>query len=104
MEAIKSKDPESLYGLILRYDDASGKEDWDECSKLLEKRENLYGENADTRAKEIDILSEKKETDKLIKAVEQAYKDYPNNLTFATLEYLIKANASKDLNAAGSVL
>jgi len=104
IEAIKSKDPESLYGLMLRYDDASSKEDWDECSKLLDKRIALYGENEDTRGKQIDLLSEKKETDKLMKAVEEAYRDYPNSMTFVTLEYLFKVNASKDMNAASAVL
>lgn len=104
MEAVKSKDPESLYGLILRYNDAESKEDWDECSRLLRRRKTLYGENEDTRTKELDIMGKKKENEKVISGVASAYKEYPNSATFALLQYLFVANASKDMRAAGNIL
>lgn len=104
MESVKSKDPESLYGLMLRYDDAESKEDWDECQRLLNKRMKLYGENENTSTKAIEIMGKKNETEKIITAVTQGYKNYPNSAAFAMLEYLFIAEGSKDMRAASNVL
>lgn len=104
MEAIKSKDPESLIGLELRYNDAEGKESWDECATLLKKRISLYGENEDTRTKELNILAQKKETEQLQKAVDDAYRQYPNSATFTAYKYLMDANSSKNIRASANII
>ncbi len=103
-EFVKSNDPESLFGLMLRYSDASDKEDWDECQKLLDRRLRLYGENESTKAEEIGILGKKKESEKMIKALTEAYKMYPDNESFMYLEYLLVVETKKNMRAGGDLL
>ncbi len=103
-EFIKTNDPESLYGLILRFNDAYGKEDFDEAKKLLDQRIALYGENAQTTSNLIGILSKKKDYEKLLIEAEKAYKTYPDNSQFTLLKYNIEQGRQKDVYSANLIL
>ena len=104
IEHIKSNDPESLYGVILRYSEAVDREDFDEAKKLLDQRISLYGENSDTETKKLDLLAKKKDYENLFKALETAYRKYPDNSAFVILQYSIYESQSKDLGKATAIL
>lgn len=103
-ESIKTNDPESLYGLILRFDDAMNKEDYKEAWQLLAKRESLYGNSKAIVNGRIRIHAEKKEYEEMLKLLEKAFKDYPSDAGFTRLQYLITYNATKDAKKSSAIL
>ena len=103
-ESIKTNDAESLIALIMRYDDAINKEDYDEAKKILDRRIELYGNNEETILKGIDILSKKKDIEDLLKIAEKGYKDYPDNLSFVYMKYYIMQQNEKDLSKSNEIL
>jgi hypothetical protein len=103
-ELVKEKDPESLYGLRLLYNDAFEKEEYDEALKLVNKRISLYGANENTIYSNIQILIKKNDIDALLKELEKAYTAYPEEPTFVTMKYNVFLNVQKDKNAADEFL
>jgi tetratricopeptide (TPR) repeat protein len=81
-EFIKTNDPESLYGFILRQSEATEKEDYDEALKLLKQREVLFGKNAGTEISRIVLLSKKKDNEQVIKLIIDGAQKYPDNETY----------------------
>ena len=104
MEFVKSNDPESLYGLILLYNDAVNKEDYTEAQSLLEKRMASFGKNADTQSRTIDLMSKRKEIEKLLKELDYAFKTYPDNRTFLVMQYGVMQNVTKDPKKSNALL
>jgi tetratricopeptide (TPR) repeat protein len=104
IEFVKTNDSTSLYGLVLLYNDAKDREDYNEARRLLDKRVATYGKNADTEAKLIDILAAKKDYETLIKEIDVAYKQYPDEEAFVSLQYTLTQNVTKDIKKANEVL
>ena len=104
LESIKTNDPQSLYGLILLYNDAIKKEDYKEAGELLQKREDLYGINKTTINNHISIYAGQKQFEEVLKVVNQAYEKYPADEDFATMEYYVSYNTSKDPKKAAGIL
>jgi len=104
IEFVKSNDPDGLYGLDLLYSDAINKEDYDEAQTLLDKRMSTYGKNAETEMKTLDLLSKKKEIEKLLKELDVAYKTYPENRTFLVMQYSVTQSVTKDLKKSNAIL
>jgi len=104
IEFIKTNDPESLYGLLLLYSDAINKEDYEEAQTLLEKRMATFGKNAETQTRVIDLLSRRKETEKMLKEMDYAYKTYPENRTFLVMQYGLLQNVNKDMKKSNALL
>ena len=100
-EFIKTNDPESLYGLILRYYDAYNKEDYNEAENLLKRRVELYGENENTTIKQLYIYSKKKENEKFLQALTTAVDKYPDNSTLVSTQYSVEQSLNK--NTAKSI-
>ena len=104
MEFVKTNDPESLYGLALRYSEAINKEDYTEAQTLLDLRMATYGKNEDTQTKTIDLMSKRKEIEKLLKELDYAYKTYPGNRTFLVMQYGVLQNVTKDMKKGNALL
>jgi tetratricopeptide (TPR) repeat protein len=104
IEFIKTNDSLSLYALILLANDANGREDFNEADRLLKKRIELYGANVDTEIKFIDILAKKKDYEAVLKELDKAYKAYPDEATFVSMQYTLTENMTKDLKKANDVL
>jgi len=104
MESVKKNDPESLYGLMLRYDETENKEDWNEAESLLNRWVALYGSDAETDIKRLNIYNKKNETGKVLEAVNNGYKKWPDNVTFAVYKYFIALNSDKNLRKANDIL
>ncbi len=104
LESIKTNDPESLYALILRFDDAMNKEDFKDAWQLLEKRESIYGGSKAIVNGRIRIHAEKKEYEELLKLLDKAYSTYPDDDGFTRMKYLITFNMTKDAKKSASIL
>ncbi|MDE3236832.1 MAG: DUF3857 domain-containing protein [Bacteroidota bacterium] len=103
-EFIKSNDPESLYGLILRYFDAFNKEEYDEAQKLLNRRTELYGKTEDIEVKQLNIYARKKDVENFLKELDAAVTQYPDNATIIGMQYNIAQSLNKDAAKAQSIL
>lgn len=104
IESIKMNDPESLYGVILRYNDAENKEDWDEALSILNRWIELYGDNAETETKMLTIYNKKNEPAKVLEIVNKSYARWPDNTTFVIYKYFVTLNTDKDLRKANDIL
>ena len=103
-EFVKTNDPESLYGLELRYYDAYNKEDYIEAENLLYKRQDLYGINEGTLIKHLYIYSKKKEVENFMKLLDKAYDLYPDNATIVTMKFSIEESVNKNPSRSMSIL
>lgn len=103
-EFIKSNDPNSMYGIALRYQEAYNKEDFDSAKILLNQRIQLYGANAETATKSIDILGKKKDYENVVKELDKAYKMYPGNRAFTAMEYGVMQSINKDPKKSNKLL
>ena len=103
-EFVKTNDPESLYGFMLRYYDAYNKEDYTEAEKILDKREALYGANDETVLKHLYIYSKKKEVENFLKLLDKAYDRYPDNVTVVELKYSIEESMNKNSSRPIAIL
>ncbi|MES2645253.1 MAG: DUF3857 domain-containing protein [Bacteroidota bacterium] len=104
IEFIKSNDSLSLYGIILLYNEALEREDYNEANRLLVKRTDIYGNNSETEAKLLDLLSKKKDYEALLKELDVAYKKYPDEYAFVSMQYNLTNNVTKDLKKSNEVL
>lgn len=104
MEFVKTNDSLSLFGLMLAYNDAIEREDFETAQQKLEKREALYGSNLETRLKWLDLYSNRKEYERLLTELDIAYKDYPNSVAIVAMQYRATESRTKDLKKANEVL
>lgn len=104
IEFIKSNDSLSLFGLVLLYNEARDREDYNEAMRLLEKRVSLYGANVETEHRLLDLLGDKKDYEGLLKALDNAYNKYPNEYAFVSMQYAVTEKVTKDLRKANDIL
>ena len=104
IEFIKTNDPESLLALEYRFNEAQKKEDYDECLNLLNKRVELYGKNVETDLNLVNLLARKKDIEKVLKLIDEDYKQYPWNVSFVSIEYNLQKDSYKDQAKAAAVL
>jgi tetratricopeptide (TPR) repeat protein len=104
IEFIKTNDPESLIALQYRYNDAINKEDFDDATRLLNRRVELYGSNADTDLKLLNLLGKKKDVENLMKQYETSVKKYPNNVSFVAIDYRMQQDVYKNPKKAMDLL
>jgi len=95
-ELVKSNDPESLYGLILRYYDAYNKEDYNEAETLLNRNEEIYGVTDETTIKHLYLFNKRKEVESFLKLLDKAYDKYPDNATIVNMKYTIEESVNKN--------
>ncbi len=103
-ESIKTHDPESPSGLVLRYYEALGKEKWDDAIALMDRYMALYGERADGELKLIEALYKKKDNERVTKEIDKAFNSYPDVYDIVMDKFAIALNGTKDLRAANEIL
>ncbi|MBL0103413.1 MAG: tetratricopeptide repeat protein [Bacteroidetes bacterium] len=79
-------------------------ENWDKAEEVLEKIKSKYGEDESTIEKQITLLGSTKQIEKMLTAIEDAYKAYPENYTFVNLKFLIENKVRKNSSEAEKVL
>lgn len=103
-EKLKTKTPDNMQSLKLRYSEANSKEDFVEVEKLIDRMEELYGVSEATTLKRINLLLSQKKIDDAIKMINSAYSKYPENTDFVAFKYKVVQNVSKSNKKANAVL
>lgn len=104
IELIKSNDPESLIGLMYRYEEAINKEEYNEAEKLINRRIELFGKNADTEVKYINVLAKRNDLERMLKRLDTSFLQYPDEPTFVALQYRLNKNVLKEPKKANAIL
>ena len=103
LEWLKVNDPECLLSLNLNFNEEIEKEAYPEARKILQKIESLYGQNEATLLKQIVLAGKEKNQDQVLRLVEEAYKKYPENLTYVDLKVDIEKSVNQSLSGAINV-
>jgi predicted Zn-dependent protease len=104
LERLKVEMPESYLVLKLDIDKLIEEQKYQEANDQLVKMITLYGDNEVTMALKIQILAYQEKIDELLKAVDEAYRFYPENLGFLQMMYRIRKNVNQDPKSAVSLL
>ncbi len=96
---VKQADPESLLVFDLNIKEFYDNEKFEDCALELDKRIKLHGEDESTWGYKILLLIHDNKYDDLVKAAEQMYEKYPNNVKLLSLMYNIKKEVYKDQKA-----
>ena len=78
-------------------------EKYDEALELYEKMTALYGEDQEDLEDRIRILKAKDKLEEAVKVIQNAYKIYPDNLTFVSMMFNLQKNAYKNRDEAVKV-
>lgn len=100
MKHMKDVLPLSYDVLVYEFDKAAEAENYDEATEILEKLKSGYTYDEACISKEITIYSKTNQTEKLIKLIEDSYKQYPDNSGLVSLKYAVETKVRKD-NATG---
>ncbi|MEO6611733.1 MAG: DUF3857 domain-containing protein [Chitinophagaceae bacterium] len=100
VEKIKQLDPESLLVIELKIKDDYKNQKYDEVSKSLAKRIQLFGEDETTASYELALLAQEKKYDELVAKVEKYYAKYSWNQEMIEMMYAVKKNVYKDNKGA----
>lgn len=100
VERLKEKSPECYLTYKLNIDKLIKEEKWDVAEEMQQKMTALYGEDENSVQVNINLLSSQKKFEEMIKAIEAAYKRYPENITFLQYMYNVKKEGLKDAKGA----
>jgi tetratricopeptide (TPR) repeat protein len=103
-EFIKSKDPESFWGLQMAYNEALAKEDYVEAELILDKNIKAYGASKYVDFAALGILAKQQKYELMIKLTDRLYKAYPESAEIINLMYVIEKDVNKNPKAANGVL
>ncbi len=103
-EFIKSKDPQSYWGLQLQLNEAVEKQDFLEAENLLKKIVELYGSSQYTDFTELNILAKQNKYEQMIQLVDKLYKAYPHLYQAVNLQAIIQRDVNKNNKAALATL
>jgi hypothetical protein len=100
LKKMKETAPDNYYALILEYQEMINSESYDKAEVIVEKIKEKYGEDESIYDKQIAIYAGTKQVEKMIRAIEDAYKKYPDNYGFVKYKYIVETKIHKN-NAAG---
>jgi predicted Zn-dependent protease len=103
-EFIKSKDPESFWGLQMLVKEAMDKEDYAETELLLSKVKKLYGDSRYTEFTELGLLAKQQKYDAMMLLSDKLYKTYPDSPEAVNLAYVIEKEVRKNPKVANAIL
>lgn len=104
LEKLKAIDPDNPASILLFYDEAIKKEDYDLAASYIEELEKSQASKQTVLLKKIDLASNKSEIEKLYKLADVAYEKYPNNFSFVYLKYQITKEVKKDKYGAMRII
>jgi transglutaminase-like putative cysteine protease/Tfp pilus assembly protein PilF len=100
IEKLKKADPQSFIAMELDIKNDISNEKYDDASKKIVKREELYGEDETTLVYKISLLAKEKKYEDLVAAVLNGYKKYPQLESLLPMMYSIKKDINKDAKGA----
>lgn len=100
IERLKETDPDCYLVYKLNVDRLIDEEKYDEAQELYEKMTALYAEDQDDLKDRIRILGAKEKMEEAVKVMQDAYKKYPDNLTFVNMIFNLQKNAYKNREEA----
>lgn len=100
----KDNDGESALSLILKMEKLKGEEKFDEAMEVLDRRQALYGEDADILSERLGLLNSQKKVDEMVKLAETSYEKYPGNAEFVTMMFNLQKEGFKNKKAALGIL
>ncbi len=103
-EEVKRIAPESPSGLILRFEDAMDREDYDEAEAIVNLLEKQQGRSVLVYNRRIQLASEREEIQKMIALADEAYEAYPDEKQFVFLKCLIVKEVDKNWSRAAGIL
>jgi tetratricopeptide (TPR) repeat protein len=101
IEWMKEHDPKGYFSLTYQVEEAFEKENYDEAKDLLNKIEEIYGNENKSNAQylldnRIKIAAQKEQIEEMVKLVNQAYEKFPTNYSFVNMKALLDKAVSKD--------
>lgn len=87
---IVENDPDNTFCMQVRFEEEVNKEDYDAAAKIVEKMEELYGENIYVAQYKIRVYSYQQKQKELLEAIDKYYKKYPVALYFVNLKAIIE--------------
>jgi tetratricopeptide (TPR) repeat protein len=103
-ERMKEKDPDCILAIRLNIQRLINEEKYDEAFKELDRSVKLYGEDEETWSTRISLYEKQNKMDELVKAIQQAYAKYPENVDIVELMYALKISGFKDAKGGIKVL
>lgn len=97
VERLKEKNPNSALVLQLDIDDLMETQKYDEVEAQLKKFSALFEEDDEIFENKVRLLSAQNKMDELVKLIEDAYKNKPDNRRVVELMYNVKTKAYQDL-------
>ncbi len=99
-ENLKKIDPENITAIQSLIDEAENKEDYDGMEKLVQKLEDLYGEDQRTLSYRLSIAGNRKKNEEIVRIGEEGYKKYPDAYTFVKMKAAIEQEVNKSMKGA----
>lgn len=103
-ETIKNTDPNSIFALQTKFDEAVESEKYTEAEEICGTTKKLYGESSITDDWDLKIASYQKRYDEVIALAKKLYKKYPTRADYMNLNYVIELNVNKKPKAAIAVM
>ena len=102
-ENLKKIEPDNTASLQSLIDEAIEKEDYDGMEKLVDKLENLYGEDENTLAYRLTLAAKRNKSEEIVRIGEEGYKKYPDSYAFVKMKSAIEQEVNKNMKGAISV-
>lgn len=96
INAFREKYPESALAMLLRQDELTKEEKYEDSEKILEEYISKYGENEETWAKKLRLFVALRKQQDLISTVDMLYQKYPENSDFVYIYYNVQKEMTKD--------
>ncbi len=93
---VKENDKESYINYQWKVQELLEEEKYVEADEALTKMIALYGDDENTIDVKINILAKLEKIDEMLKAIEKAFKQYPENVSFLAMMYRVKSDVEKN--------
>lgn len=97
---VKQNDPESLFNFQVEIQNLIKQEKYKEAEVELDKMTALYGENINSISTKANLLAKKEKVDDLLKLVDKAYNQYPEEPNFVVMKFKVVKLLMKDPKGA----
>lgn len=99
-ENYKSRFPNSLLTLEMRYSEAMETEDLKEADELINAIERVEKHTANVYKKKIELAAKRNEVENILKLLDEAHSKYPDDVFFVNLKAQIEEDVKNNLTEA----
>jgi len=100
LDWIKENDPESYLNYQIKIQDLIKEEKYQDAEQELNKMNALYDEDENILNTRINILGKMEKVDDMLKLIEKAYEEYPDNKDFVVMKFKVAKLVTKDAKQA----